>query len=140
MNSEFIIAVHSLVFLTYIPGQMATSETIAENVCTHPARIRKVMSCLRKNGFVKTKEGIGGGYILDCNPDEVTLGQVYRAVSCGTLKPGWCSGDSEQACMISSNIKHVMDEVFLDAETQLETYLNGHTVSSILQRIKHCKE
>jgi DNA-binding IscR family transcriptional regulator len=42
MNSEFVIAVHSLVLLAYRPDGMATSDEIAANVCTHPARVRKV--------------------------------------------------------------------------------------------------
>ena len=43
------------------------------------------MSCLRNHGFVKTKEGIGGGYILDCNSQEVSLADIYRIVSRGSL-------------------------------------------------------
>jgi Rrf2 family protein len=139
VNSEFTIAVHSLVFLAYLPDHMASSELIAKNVSTHPARIRKIMSCLRKNGFVKTKEGIGGGYILNCNPQEITLAQIYRTVSCGTLKPHWCTGDPEQACLISSNIQVVMDQIFNEAEVYFEKYLDQITISSVLEKIKQCR-
>jgi Rrf2 family protein len=139
VNSEFTIAVHSLVFLAYLPDHMASSELIAKNVSTHPARIRKIMSCLRKNGFVKTKEGIGGGYILNRNPQEITLAQIYRAVSCGTLKPHWCTGDPEQACLISSNAQVVMDQIFNEAEVYLEKYLDQITISSVLEKIKQCR-
>nr|WP_232330824.1 MULTISPECIES: Rrf2 family transcriptional regulator [unclassified Thermoactinomyces] len=138
VNSEFTIAVHSLVYLTHLPGHMASSESIAANVSTHPARIRKVMGCLRKHGFVKTKEGIGGGYILDCDPDEITLAQVYRAVSCGSFKPSWCTGDPEQTCPVSSNAQRVMDQIFADAEAYFETYLARITIRSVLEKIKQC--
>ncbi|WP_047154765.1 RrF2 family transcriptional regulator [Aneurinibacillus tyrosinisolvens] len=138
MNSEFTIAVHSLVFLAYLPEHMASSDLIAENVSTNSARIRKIMSCLRKSGFVKTKEGIGGGYILNRNPEEITLAQVYRAVSCGTIKPSWCTGDPEQACLVSSNIQVVMDQIFNDAEIYFEKYLDQITISSVLEKIKQC--
>jgi Rrf2 family protein len=139
VNSEFTIAVHSLVFLASLPDHMASSELIAKNVSTHPARIRKIMSCLRKNGFVKTKEGIGGGYILNCNPQETTLAQIYRMVSYGTLKPHWCTGDPEQTCLISSNIQVVMDQIFIEAEVYFEKYLNQITISSVLEKIKQCQ-
>jgi Rrf2 family protein len=139
VNSEFTIAVHSLVFLAYLPDHMASSELIAKNVSTNPARIRKVMSCLRKNGFVKTKEGIGGGYILDCNPQEVTLAQIYRAVSYGTLKPHWCTGDPDQTCPVSSNTQVVMDQIFNEAEVYFEKYLDQITISSVLEKIKQCR-
>ena len=51
MNSDFTIAVHSLVYLAYLPDHMASSESIAENVCTNPARIRKDDQLLKKKGI-----------------------------------------------------------------------------------------
>ena len=138
MTSEFTIAVHSLVFLAYLPEHMASSELIAKNVSTNPARIRKIMSCLRNAGYVKTKEGIGGGYILNKNPGEITLAQIYRSVSCGTIKPNWCSGDPEESCLVSANIQTVMDNIFDEADAYVEKYLSGITIKSVLGKIKQC--
>jgi len=138
VTSEFTIAVHSLVFLAYLPEHMASSELIAKNVSTNPARIRKIMSCLRNAGYVKTKEGIGGGYILNKNPGEITLAQIYRSVSCGTIKPNWCSGDPEESCLVSANIQTVMDNIFDEADAYLEKYLSGITIKSVLGKIKQC--
>ena len=136
MNSEFTIAVHSLVFLAHLPDHMATSEEIAANVSTHSARIRKVMGFLRKAGYVSTKEGIGGGFILSCNPDEVTLGEIYRLTCQGSLKPSWCSGDENKPCVISSKMDLLMGKVFIDAEKQMEIYFDGHTIGSMLEQIR----
>ncbi len=136
MNSEFTIAVHSLVFLAHLPDHMATSEEIAVNVSTHSARIRKVMGFLRKAGYVSTKEGIGGGFILSCNPNEVTLGEIYRLTCQGSLKPSWCSGDENKPCVISSKMDILMGKVFIDAEKQMEIYFDGHTIGSMLEQIR----
>ncbi|QCJ42656.1 Rrf2 family transcriptional regulator [Bacillus sp. S3] len=136
MNSDFVIAMHSLVLLANLPDHMANSETIAENVCTNPARIRKVMGILRKEGFVKTKEGIGGGYLLNCDSDKTTLSQIYLAISSGSLKPHWCTGDPEKECVISSNTQSVMDEIFVEAEQHMQAYLNQITINNVLQKIK----
>jgi Rrf2 family protein len=136
VNSEFTIAVHSLALLAHIPDHMASSELIAHNVCTHPARVRKIMSALRKHGFVKTKEGIGGGYILASDPSEITLAQIYSAVSCGTLKPHWCTGDPQETCLVSSNMPHVMDQIFTEAEEYYTRYLGQITIQSVLDRVK----
>lgn len=132
LNSEFVIAVHSLVFLANLPEGMATSDEIAANVCTHPARIRKVMSCLRKSGYVDTREGFGGGYKLICRPDDVTLADVYRALAAGSLAPNWCSGNPETDCVISSRMGEVMREVFCGADRQLEAYFSRITIGSML--------
>jgi len=136
VNSEFTIAVHSLALLANLPDHMASSEHIAQNVCTNPARIRKIMSMLRKHGFVRTKEGIGGGYILDCDPREVNLAQLYRAVSSGTLKPHWCTGDPQDSCLVSAKMHGVMDQIFNEAEVRYTRYLEQITIQSVLDRIK----
>jgi Rrf2 family protein len=135
VNSEFTIAVHSLVFLAHRTDNMATSEQIACNVATHSARIRKVMGFLRKAGYVRTKEGIGGGFILDCDPEKVTLAEIYRLTSQGSLKPNWCSGDQSQSCMIASQMEKVMDAIFGDAEKQMEHYFEQHTIGSVLRQL-----
>jgi Rrf2 family protein len=135
MNSEFVIAVHSLVLLAHRPDGMASSEEIASNVCTNPVRVRKVMSCLRKNGFVDTREGSGGGYRLSRQPDDVTLADVYRALAAGSLAPSWCSGNPEMECVVASNMTDVMNSVFCGADRQLEMYFETITIGQMLSRI-----
>ncbi|WP_199615131.1 RrF2 family transcriptional regulator [Paenibacillus alkalitolerans] len=140
MNSEFTIAVHSLVFLAYRPDRMATSEMIALNVNTHPSRVRKIMSCLRKQGFVRTKEGIGGGFIFNRSPDQVTLAEIYRATSIGSIKPAWCSGNEDEDCMVACNMAEVMDQVFSEAEQQLIAYFERITVADVLRRVQTAQQ
>ncbi|MBB3110616.1 Rrf2 family protein [Paenibacillus phyllosphaerae] len=139
MNSEFTIAVHSLVYLAYLPERMAPSEQIAENVATNPARIRKVMSCLRKGGYVDTREGAGGGYRLTLDPAVVTLADVYRLMAQGSVIPSWCSGDPDMDCVVGSNMTSVMNGIFCRAEKQLEDYFAGITIADVLRQIRVCK-
>ncbi len=153
MNSEFVIAVHSLVLLAHRPDGMASSEEIATNVCTNPVRVRKVMSCLRKNGFVDTREGSGGGYKLSREPHGVTLADVYRALAAGSLAPSWCSGDPESDCLVErrrcstilNGLKSggsrrafsstFMNSVFCGADQQLESYFETITIGQMLSRL-----
>ncbi|MFD2615984.1 Rrf2 family transcriptional regulator [Terrilactibacillus laevilacticus] len=136
MNSAFTIAVHSLVFLASLPDRMASSEEIANQVFTHPARVRKIMSCLRNEGYVKTKEGIGGGYIFECEPGAVTLGNIYRSISCNALKLHWCSNEASETCLVSTHIQDVMNHIFNEAENHFIAYLDHITIESILHKIK----
>ncbi len=136
LNSDFTIAVHSLVYLAYLPGHMASSEAIACNVATNPARIRKIMSILRKTGFVKTKEGTRGGYLLGLKPENITLGQIYQAISLGALHPNWQTGDPGHECPVSSKTQHVMDDIFQEAENSVAVLLDQYTVAAVLHKIK----
>ncbi len=139
MNSEFTIAVHSLVYLSYLPDKMASSDMIAENVGTHSVRIRKVMSGLRKSGYVNTREGSGGGYKLMIDPSTVTLADVYRVMAQGSLIPSWCSGNPEMDCVVGSNMNQVMFGIFCTAEKQLEAHFSAITISDILKQIRSCE-
>ena len=54
MTSEFAIAVHALVFLDRSNATIA-SEELADNVCTNPVCIRRVMGKLKKAGLIETR-------------------------------------------------------------------------------------
>ena len=44
-------------------GQTVASGLLAENICTNPSRVRRVLAKLKKAGLVQTKEGRqDGGY------------------------------------------------------------------------------
>ena len=61
MTAEFTVAVHALVYLHH-KNTVLSSEELAQNVCTNPARIRKVMAKLKKAGLVLAREGrVQGG-------------------------------------------------------------------------------
>jgi len=138
MNSEFTIAVHCLLFLYTKEDKMANSEQIACSVSTHPARIRKVLSLLRKQGLVATKEGARGGYQLNRALEEITLGDLYRLFARGSLQPGWCSGNEQSPCRISSNIHSAMELIFSRGEDRLEAYFNEIALSEVHRLLNRC--
>ncbi|NGZ76362.1 Rrf2 family transcriptional regulator [Saccharibacillus alkalitolerans] len=135
MNSEFPAAVHLLVYLAHAPSGTANSEELARSVNTHPARVRKTMGCLRDNGWVRTREGIGGGYSLSAAPSEIRLADVYRAACCDGLRPRKGTGSPESGCAIASGISGAMDHYFGEAERRYLDYFDGVTVQDVLDRI-----
>ena len=83
MNSDFTLAVHALVFLNH-KAEVLSSETLAQNICTNPARVRRVMSRLAKAGLVETREGRKeGGYQFSLCPSQVNLRLEKRRPSYG---------------------------------------------------------
>lgn len=111
MTSEFTIAVHALVFLNHKQTSQS-SEAIAENVCTHPVRIRKVLSKLKKADLVITKEGLNGGYLFHCNASKTTLRDVCLALKEEPVEGKWDSGDADMECLIASGMANVMHNVY----------------------------
>ena len=72
MNSDFIVAVHALVYLNH-KADIVSSEALAKNICTNAARVRKVMAPLKRAGFVTTREGTVGGYRFAGIMDDIFL-------------------------------------------------------------------
>ena len=88
MDSSFNLAVHALVCLSH-SGRSLSSEALAENICTNPTRVRRVMAGLKKAGIVETREGLDGGYRLCTDPAALSLRQVAEAINTRFVDCAW---------------------------------------------------
>ncbi|PLT31464.1 RrF2 family transcriptional regulator [Peribacillus deserti] len=133
MNSDFTLAIHSLTYLALQPDRMSTSDGISESAGVHPVRIRKVLSLLKKHGFIKSKEGTGGGFIFNLDLCEVNLWDIYMITSEGALQPK-CP-DSNEECIVGANMKRVLFTIFLGAEQYLGEYLKNYTIKEVVDLV-----
>lgn len=133
MNSDYTLAIHSLVLLALQPDRMSTSEAIAESAGVHPVRIRKVLSLLKKNGVIKSKEGNGGGFIFARELSEVNLWDLYKITSEGSLQPK-CP-DSNEKCIVGANMQRVMFSIFFGAEKHMGEYLQTYSIKEVIDLI-----
>lgn len=134
MTGEFAIAVHALVFLNH-KNIMLSSDVIAENVCTNPARIRKVMAMLKKAGFVETKEGLEGGYYIAKKPEEISLKHVGEAVDAEYVSSSWKPGNEDMDCLIASGMATIMDGIYGELNDLCRDYLEHITVADTEKKI-----
>lgn len=134
MTSEFGIAVHALVFLNHMKT-IVSSDALAKNVCTNPARIRKVMNKLKKWELVKTKEGADGGYSLLKSASQITLKSVSEALDLKFVSASWSSGDIDMDCIIASSMGIVMDEIYSNLDIICKSHLNTITIADIDKKI-----
>lgn len=134
MTSEFAIAVHALVFLNHKAATLS-SEALAENVCTNPARIRKVMAKLKAAGLVKTREGAEGGYRFALDPAAVTLRQVDEAVGGKLVSAAWRSGNRELDCLIASGMADIMEGIYAELDALCRQRLEQITLADIDRQI-----
>ena len=111
MTSDFAIAVHALVYLNH-RQESVSSEQIAENVCTHPVRVRRVLSRLKKAGLVATREGQNGGYAACCPAADMDLARVADAIAEVPVTMKYRTGDLDMDCAVASGMAGIMDEVY----------------------------
>jgi len=103
VDSSFNLAIHALVCLSH-SGRSLSSEALAENICTNPTRVRRVLAGLKKAGMVETREGLDGGYRLTADPASLSLRQVAEAVNTRFVDCAWHSGDIDRDCAICSGM------------------------------------
>lgn len=132
--SEFVVAVHSLVYLGH-NQESFTSEELAANVCTNPVRIRRVLAKCKQANLISTKRGINGGYYLPHKLEDFTLKEVYSAVQVPLIQQNWQSGDSEASCLVSSGMADVMDEVFEQLNQTAVEQLSHITLKQMENRL-----
>ena len=59
--------------------------------------LEQILLTLVRGGFVKSRRGSGGGFILAREPGEITIGEVLRYVE-GPIEPIACVNDSYKGC------------------------------------------
>ena len=134
MTSEFTIAVHALVFLNH-KATVYSSEGLAENVCTNPARIRKVMAKLKKAGLASTREGLTGGYRLAGDASAITLRTIADILEEKFAAITWHSGDSDMDCLIASGMAGIMDAISGELDACCRDKLSTITIRDINDRL-----
>lgn len=134
MTGEYAIAVHALVYLNH-RNTLLSSDVIAKNVCTNPARIRKIMSMLKKAKIVATKEGLEGGYYILKPASEITLRDIGEAIQVEYVSASWKSGSHELSCLISSGMADIMDGIYDGLNDICKERLNRVTIADIDKQI-----
>jgi len=125
VDSSFNLAVHALVCLSH-SGRSLSSEALAENICTNPTRVRRVLA-----GMVETREGLDGGYRLTADPATLSLQQVAEAVNTRFVDCAWHSGDIDRDCAICSGMAGVMDALYRSMNEECTAYLSHITITDI---------
>ncbi len=137
--SEFIIAIHVLVFLAH-DKKSRSSEELSENLCTNPVRIRKVMAKCKKSGLVVTKAGVNGGYMISRDGKDINLRQIYEAIGVHIIESKWHSGDIESNCLIASGMSEYVDELFSDLNEEVVKLLELITLDAVENKLRDIKK
>ena len=134
MNSDFAVAVHAMVFL-YHKAQTVSSEKLAENICTNPVRVRRVMAKLKKAGLVETREGrTDGGYSVS-KAKAITLRDIGEALDVEFTGFSWRSGDIDKPCLIASGMSKYMDGLYSELNRRCKEYLGSITIADVEQTL-----
>src|SRR4051812_11119881 len=108
-NSQFAIAVHVLTILAKNRDGNIKSDYIAGSVNTNPVVIRRLLCDLNQANLVVSQTGACGGTKLSKCPNEISLAEIYKAVSCGEVFA--LHRQTNEDCSIGKNIQHVLENL-----------------------------
>ncbi|HEX8310997.1 MAG TPA: Rrf2 family transcriptional regulator [Chthoniobacteraceae bacterium] len=133
-SCRFAFAVHILAVLARHGAGGVTSQALAGSVNTNPVVIRRILAQLQRAGLVSTQKGAGAGSRIARQPDEISLGEVYRAV-----EPAPAFGvhpqQPNQRCCVGREIQRALGEVFAGAQEALEQALARRTLADIAEKV-----
>ena len=135
MDTKFSVAVHVLILISESPNPIS-SDQMAESVGTNASYIRKILARLKKAEIVDGHRGISG-YRLTAAPEQLTLLQVYQAV---TEESGPHLLDIHQnpndRCIVGRHVKPVLTGMFADIEEGFSRSLAGKTLADCIADIR----
>jgi Rrf2 family protein len=137
-NSQFSMAVHVLTVLARYRDEKVKSETVAGSVNTNPVVIRRLLGQLAQANLVESQTGAAGGTRLARCPKDITLAEIYKAVSCGEVFA--LHGKSpNQDCPVGRNIEAVLCRLQKEIDKTVGEKLSQYTLQSVLEIIEQAK-
>lgn len=128
-DSRLSGVLHALLHMAEMPGP-ATSDTLAHAMSTNPVVVRRLMAGLREAGFVASAKGHGGGWMLCCPLERITLRDIHEAVGApGLLAVGHRSDNPE--CLVEQAVNTALQGAYQQAEALLLARLGEVTLAQL---------
>ena len=133
-NSQFSMAVHILTLLARAGSENLKSEYVAGSVNTNPVVIRRILSQLGQAGLVASQTGASGGTRLVRDPGEISLCEIYNAVSCGEVFALHGKAPN-QDCPVGRNIEAVLCDLQKEIDNTVGEKLKEYTLANVLDKV-----
>jgi Rrf2 family protein len=136
-NSRVTIAVHALAWLELARRrgrEVLTSEEVAASVNTNAVIVRRSLGDLQRAGLVAARRGNGAGFSLGRPAREITLLDVWLAVSPEPLL-ALHHAEPNLECPVGRGIRPVLTDLYDEATDSFRAALARWTVTGVLERI-----
>jgi len=124
-------AVRTVIYLAQQPkNEIILKKDICRTQEVTPAFLTKILQPLIKAGIVSSQRGVGGGFLLARNADEITLLDILQAEE-GLLKLNHCLVDGD-AC--SRDAYCSAHEIWHEAQSAMAQVLQRYSIADIANR------
>ena len=128
-DSRLSRMLHVLLHMARHDGPM-TSDAIAAMLRTNPVVVRRTMAGLRDAGYVRSEKGHGGGWVIACDLEKLSLLDVHRAVGGARL---FAIGNehSNPDCAVEQLVNEAVEDVLNEAEALLVQRLGAVSLAEL---------
>lgn len=131
VDTKFSVAIHILVMVDQ-SKEILSSQRIATSVGTNASYVRKVISLLKKNGLLVSRQG-KKGYQLSKESRSISLLEIYQATQeTKHIQLFEIHSSTNQECPVGKYIRSAISPVFTEAEKQLQKELSTQTLSQVI--------
>jgi len=115
-------------------GQPTSVRDIAERTGLPQPYLEQILLALKGAGLVRSKRGVGGGYVLARSPADLTLGQIVSAVE-GPIQAG-DFGEPHQNGACDHEGQCVLLAVWSDVGEYMRRHLDSFTLADMVERAR----
>ncbi len=115
-------------------GTPTSVRDVAERTGLPQPYLEQILLALKGAGLVRSKRGVGGGYVLARHPSMITLGQIVSAVD-GPIVAG-DFGQPHQNGACDHEGQCVLLAVWADVGHQMRSHLDSFTLADMVARAR----
>ena len=94
--------------------------------------LEQIFSKLKKNNIVKSIRGINGGYILNKDPNDIKLTNIFHAVD-EKVKTVQCKKNSKKGCN-GKAIKCITHNLWDELEVHINTFFENKSLEDLVKQ------
>ena len=137
MGNDLIVIIHCLTYLSVHCDRRFSSQQLAHNACSNPVIVRKVMSLASSKGYVDVVNGVNGGYKIQVDPKDISLGDLFILVGEDKRLKKQYQSSLDEVCLVANHICGVFTDL---QEEQIQNQVDFYEKQSILDVVKRLQE
>lgn len=110
---------------------LVTISELSERINAPAKFLEQILLLLKKGGFVESRRGKEGGYLLAKSPKEITLGEIVRYID-GPIEPVACIEKQYKGCDEVASC--VLRQVWQQVNEAVEGIIDGITFEDLAKR------
>lgn len=107
---------------------------LAERTALPQPYLEQILLALKGAGLVRSKRGVGGGYVLARDPGEITLGQIVSAVDGPITAGDFGEPHTNGACDHEGQC--VLLDLWSEVGQHMRTRLDSYTLADMVDRAR----